>query len=66
MDVYAFAVLCWEMLTGRVPWRELAGHMQVFGTPLLKYSCTRVVKLASQVLSRPSRLVLLLTAAAAL
>ncbi|PRW56562.1 serine threonine- kinase CTR1-like isoform X1 [Chlorella sorokiniana] len=29
VDVYSFAILCWEMLTGRVPWRELAGHMQI-------------------------------------
>lgn len=28
VDVFSFAVLCWEMLTGRVPWRELAGPMQ--------------------------------------
>lgn len=27
-DVFSFAVLCWEMLTARVPWRELAGPMQ--------------------------------------
>lgn len=28
MDVFSFAVLCHEMLTGEVPWRHLAGPMQ--------------------------------------
>lgn len=27
--MYSFSVLCWEMLTGEVPWRQLAGPMQV-------------------------------------
>ncbi|KAL4447334.1 hypothetical protein ABPG77_007367 [Micractinium sp. CCAP 211/92] len=29
VDVFSFAVLCHEMLTGEVPWRHLAGPMQV-------------------------------------
>lgn len=28
-DVFSFAVLAWEMLTGRLPWGELGGHMQI-------------------------------------
>ncbi|PSC72410.1 Serine threonine-kinase CTR1 [Micractinium conductrix] len=29
VDVYSFAVLLWEMNSGRVPWRQLAGPMQI-------------------------------------
>ena len=29
VDVFSFSIVCWECLTGEVPWRELAGHMQI-------------------------------------
>ncbi|KAI3428099.1 hypothetical protein D9Q98_006482 [Chlorella vulgaris] len=29
VDSYSYAVLCWEMLTGQVPWQELQTPMQI-------------------------------------
>eukprot|EP00887_Chlorella_sp_A99_P004269 scaffold15.g4269.t1 len=29
VDVFSFAVLCWECLTGRLPWREVASPMAI-------------------------------------
>lgn len=52
VDAFSFSIVCWECLTGEVPWRELAGHMQIIfavgvnhevstAASALQYNCLR-------------------------